>query len=247
MIAAAEKLALPQVFDVGALSREFATVTLRGLTSAIRAVYTQGQRAAASSLINKRYAWRGYTSGFTVDERPGQMTLVATDHVCGTPIGTLTVRLDGEDGLLAEELYDAEVQRLRAEGHRLCEIVKFAIEDSVNYKPLLAALFHVAFIYAHRLNNCTDLLIEVTPQHASFYRRMLEFELFGEERLNPRVNTRGVLLGLDLGYAGQQISRLGGKGSVSPRTSAYSSAFSPAEERAIRSRMMSEAATSVAA
>ncbi len=246
MIATAEQLSLLQLLDVGHFSRELATLTLQGVTAAICAAGTQSQRSAAGRLISKRYAWRGYASEFTIDECPGQITLVATSSHPGTPIGTLTVRLDGEGGLLADDLYHPEVQRLRAEGRRLCEVVKFAVEDSINCTHLLGALFHVAFIYGHRLNDCTDLLIEVTPQHATFYRRLLQFELLGEERLNPRVNTRGVLLRLDLGQAGELINRFGGQGGASYRRSAYAYAFPPSEEQVIRNRM-SEAALLAAA
>src|SRR6202007_2875016 len=132
--------ALPQVSDIGPLSRRLAILSLKGLTSVIRATDTQAQRHAVGSLVNNRYAWRGYGSGFTVEERPGQMTLFATDHPRGMPIGTLTVRLDRPEGLLADALYPAELQGLRTEGRRLCEMVRFAVEGSVNCTHLLAAL-----------------------------------------------------------------------------------------------------------
>jgi len=233
--------------DIQCLSGDVATFKFGDLFSAIRVASTEGHRKAASKLINNRYAWRGYGSGFTVDESPGQMTLVATVQPQGTPIGTLTVRLDSrDDGLMVDELYHPEAQLLRSGGHRLCEIVKFAVEGTLSCVQLLGSLFHIGFIYAHRLNRCTDVLIEVTPQHSTFYRRLLHFEAFGEERLNPRVNTRGVLLRLDLEHAAQQISQYGGRGGQLFRTSAYAYAFSPKEERAIQRRMTAEAAEAAA-
>jgi hypothetical protein len=168
------------------------------------------------------------------------MTLFATDYPRGMPIGTLTVRLDRSEGLLADALYPAELQRLRTEGRRLCEMVRFAVEGSVNCTHLLAALFHVAFIFAHRLNECSDLLIEVNPRHAPFYCRLLQFQPFGIEKANPRVNAPGVLLRLDLGYASQQIGLVGGQRGSSQR-SLYPYAFSPSEERAIWKRMKAKA------
>ena len=240
MISTALETALPHVSDIGPLSRRLATLSLKGLTSVIRATDTEAQRRAVGSLINNRYAWRGYGSGFTVEERPGQMTLFATDYPRGIPIGTLTVRLDRAEGLLADLLYPAERQRLRTEGRRLCEMVRFAVEGSVNCTHLLAALFHVAFIFAHRLNECSDLLIEVNPRHAPFYCRMLQFQPFGIEKANPRVNAPGVLLRLDLGYASQQIALLGGQRGSTQR-SLYPYAFSPGEEKAIWKRMKAKA------
>ena len=235
--ATALEATLPEVADVGALSQQLATLTFRGFTSVIRAINTETQRRAVSGLINSRYAWRGYGSGFTVEESPGQMTLAASDYPRDTPIGTLTVRLDREDGLLADHLYPSEVQRLRTEGRRLCEIVKFAVEGSINCKHLLAALFHVAFIFARRVNKCSDLLIEVNPRHAAFYCRLLQFEPLGEERLSARVNAHAVLLRLDLDYANQQVRRLGGQGGSLSQRSLYPYAFSPIEEKAIWKRM----------
>lgn len=243
MISTAPEAALPRVLDIGALSRHLATLTIRQFTSVIHATDTETQRRAVSTLINNRYAWRGYGSDFTVEEGLGQMTLFATDYPRGIPIGTLTVRLDHLEGLLADASYPAEIQRLRNEGRRLCEMVRFAVEGTIHCTHLLAALFHVAFIFAHRLNQCSDLLIEVNPRHAPFYCRLLHFQPFGQERINPRVNARAVLLRLDLEYAGQQIQRLGGKRGSPPQRSLYPYAFSPIEERAIWERMRTHTTT----
>lgn len=204
----------------------------------IRAADSAGRRSDASMLINKMYAWRGYGSGHSVDARPDQMALVATDYRSGDAIGTLTVALDrGGAGLLASRLYDKEVDQLRAQGRRLCEMIKFAVDRSVKSKSVLTALFHVSFIYAYHLGGCTDLLIEVTPQHALFYKHLLHFEQAGEERLNPRVNTRGVLLRLDLDHAAEQIRKFGGQGPESSERSLYPYAFSAKEEEGVVERL----------
>lgn len=205
----------------------------------IRAADTAGRRSDASMLINKMYAWRGYGSGHNIDARPDQMALVASDYRNGDAIGTLTVSLDRGDNMLASRLYADEVDRLRSNGRRLCEMIKFAVDRSVKSKSVLTALFHVSFIYAYHLSKCTDLLIEVTPQHAVFYRHMLHFDQLGEERLNPRVNTRGVLLRLDLGHAAEQIRQFGGQGSDSPERSLYPYAFSAKEEQGVIQRLQS--------
>ena len=36
-------------------------------------------------------------------------------------------------------------------------------------------LFHIAYIFARRMHDRTDLLIEVNPRHVRFYERMLGF------------------------------------------------------------------------
>ncbi|MBC8007440.1 MAG: N-acetyltransferase [Prolixibacteraceae bacterium] len=188
-------------------------------------------------LINQMYGWRGYGSGFTVEDRAGQITLVARDYATTSTFGTITVALDGENGLLADKLYHEEIECLRVEGRRLCEMIKFAVDKSIRSKHLLSALFHVAFIYAYHLQKRTDLLIEVTPQHAVFYRHLLHFKPAGPEKLNPRVNTRGVLLRLNLDHAAEQIRLLGGQGESSKDRSLYPYAFSSKEEAGIIERL----------
>jgi len=203
----------------------------------IRAADSAGRRSSAAMLVNKMYTWRGYGDGHTIEDHPDQMALVATDYREGSAIGTLTVSLDGPRRLLADRMYPVEVQGLRDSGAVLCEIVKFAVDRSVRQKTLLTALFHVAFIYAYFLAKRTDLVIEVTPQHALFYRHMLHFEQVGEEKLNTRVNTRGVLLRLNLEHAAEQIRRFGGQGEASEERSLYPYAFSEREQQGVVDRL----------
>ena len=228
---------LPVSFDHSSAEEEIVSLAAREHTFAIRTADSDGQRSNASILINQMYGWRGYGSGFTVEDGTGQITLVASDRATGAAFGTITVALEGKDGLLADRLYHEEIERLRTEGRQLCEMIKFAVDKAVRSKRLLSALFHIAFIYAYHLQKRTDLLIEVTPQHAVFYRHVLHFEPFGPEKLNPRVNTRGVLLRLNLDHAAEQIRLLGGQGKSSKDKSLYPYAFSAKEEAGIVERL----------
>jgi hypothetical protein len=203
----------------------------------IRAADSAGQRSKAAMLINKMYTWRGYGEGHTVEDRPDQLALVATDFRDASAIGTLTVSLDGPQRLFADRMYPAEVQALRDQGRALCEIVKFAVDRSVRQKSLLTALFHVAFIYSYFLSKRTDLIIEVTPQHSVFYRHMLHFDQIGAEKLNTRVNTKGVLLRLDLDRAADEIRKFGGQGPMSSERSLYPYAFSEKEQEGVIERL----------
>jgi len=214
-----------------------ATVNTSTRSFGIRAADSEGRRATASMLVRKMYAWRGYQSGFTVGEGVDQITLVAADYHQGPPIGTLTIGLDRGKGLLADGLYHEEARRLRDEGCQLCEMIKFAVEHDVKSKYLLGSLFHVAFIYAFHIHKCSDLLIEVTPQHARFYRHFLGFVAFGPEKLNPRVNTLGVLMRLSLEYTAEQIRRFGGQGAAAAERSLYPYGFSEREEKGIIERL----------
>lgn len=203
----------------------------------IRAADNDGARSRASMLINKMYSWRGYGSDFRVDGDPDHITLIANDFHGGGAIGTLTVGLDQGRGLLVDAVYAEEAEALRTQGRRLCEMTKFAVEHHVNSRQVLAALFHVAFIYAYHLHDRTDLLIEVNPSHVSFYCRLLCFESVGPEKTNPRVGAPSLLLRLDLAKASELIQRFGGMGKSSTERSLYPYAFSAREESGILARL----------
>ena len=109
-------------------------------------------------------------------------------------MGTVGVRLDSPKGLSADELYGEEINALREQGYKLCEFTRLAVDKRVASKPVLAGLFHTAYLYASVMRGTTHAVIEVNPRHVTFYRRALEFEVLGEERINTRVNAPAVLL-----------------------------------------------------
>jgi len=151
--------------------------------------------AAANRLLLDRYVPKGYAVDRTSCSVAAQDApiLLARSRLDGEALATLTLRVDGPAGLLSEQIYPNEVARLRAEGCRLCEAVRFASIRSPRPIELLRRLFDLAFSLGRQLDR-TDVLIEVTPRHAAFYKRMLGFEAVGLPRHNPRVNTTGTLL-----------------------------------------------------
>lgn len=202
----------------------------------VRLANTEERRTSASYLIQRRYAWRGYSVGDQARDTPSRITVAAHDEN-GTA-GTVTVGLDSPDGLFVDGLYSDEANALRREGCKLAEFTKLAIDNNVHSKPLLAALFHIAFIYARRIHRCTDLLIEVNPRHESFYRRMLGFEALGSMRGDPRIGAPALLLRLCLKHAQAEIARLGGNPNLGSMTrSLYPYAFAPREEVLIERRL----------
>jgi hypothetical protein len=89
------------------------------------------------------------------------------------------------------------------------------------------------------LQKQTDVIIECTPRHALFYRRMLGFKPMGPERVNSRVNTVGVLLRLEIDYVDQQIARWGGFADQTvEERSLYPYFFSKEDEAGITQRML---------
>lgn len=168
---------------------------------------SEGRREAASLLVQKKYAWRGYDiDNFSVKE-PNRITLMADTD--GKTVGTMTLCFDSEMGLPADENYHDKLEELRSLKRKLCEPSRLAIEEDVP-KRVFASMIHVSYIFAHNILGCTDYVIEVNPRHAMFYKRMLGFYNFGEERTCTRVNAPAVLLRLELEHMKEQINKFGG-------------------------------------
>lgn len=202
----------------------------------IRLASTAGVRSGASYLIEKRYAWRGLPVTHKA-AAPGEVTLVASDTTHA--LATISVRFDGLAGLAADELYREEVEAMRARGARLCEFTRLAVDPGPQSRELLAMLFHVAYMYARRLRECTDLLIEVHPRHEHFYGRMLGFRKAGSQRPCPRVGgAPAVLLWLPLDHAQREIALHGGeRAHAGALRSLYPLFFSPHDENGIVGRL----------
>ncbi|HEY0664115.1 MAG TPA: GNAT family N-acetyltransferase [Thiobacillaceae bacterium] len=204
----------------------------------VRIATTEDRRKSASLLIETMYSWRGYEAD-PLHQDPNRITLVA--HQENKVAGTVTLGLDGPKGLVVDELYKAEVDRLRAKGKKIAELTKLAVDESSASKAVLAALFHIAFIYAFHIHRYTDFVIEVNPRHERFYRRMLGFARLGEERMCPRVGAPAVLLHLDFGYIDRKIAELGGVLPPPPgEKSLYPYGFSKHDELGIARRLQGE-------
>ena len=196
----------------------------------IRVVDDSIRRARASSLLERRYAWRGY-SAVAIEPRPDcRVTLAACAEEA--TVATITAGLDGDDGLYVGSLFGNEVQALRDEGRKLCEFTKLAVDESVRSHAVLGAIFHVACMYVLDLHGSTDVLIEVNPRHVRFYERMLGFKQLAGERIDPQVNAPAVLLRLDLDHCASEIARLGGRRSMGMGERSFYPFFLPPEQAA---------------
>ncbi|KAA3652692.1 MAG: N-acetyltransferase [Proteobacteria bacterium] len=185
------------------------------------------------------YAWRGLLTHAPsrIDDQPNQLTLIASRGT--TMFGTLTLKLDSDEGLLADELYAAEVSAARQTGAQLCELTRLAIDPAFNSKEVLASIFHLAYIFGRLIHRKTDLFIEVNPRHVAFYCRMLGFRVAGEERICPRVNAPAVLLHLPLEYVDQQIKAVAGRPDTGSR-SLYSYFFNEIEQQGLLNRLQAD-------
>lgn len=172
----------------------------------IRVALSAGCHADSGALVRRMYAWRGYAfevggSGFD------RVTLFA--ETGGELVGTMSLCLDRGRLLPADENFSDRLDMLRAEGRRLCEPSRLAIDTGMS-KRVFAALIHISYLYAGDLHGFTDYVIEVNPRHVAFYKRMLGFTDFGGERPCSRVGAPAVLLRLPLDQMGAQIRKWSG-------------------------------------
>ena len=150
---------------------------------------------AAIELLNSRYAWRGYR---VAREQPGpsELTLVAAER--GAIVGTLTLRFDGPARLRADEGYGREIEAVRSQGKRVCELGRFAVAEQADSRAVIAALFGRARQIVLGRRDVTDVFVEVNPRHVAFYRRGFGFEVAAEQRACRRVLAPSVLLRLEV-------------------------------------------------
>ncbi len=203
----------------------------------IRLADTESGRNSASMLINKMYSWRGYAGSHQVTQSPNRITLTA--FMREALIGTVTLSIDSTVGLLADETFKDEIDRYRGKDRKLCELTKLAFDVEVKSAFAFASLFHICFIYARRLHQCTDAFIEVNPRHRRYYERMLGFRQKGELRTNTRVDAPAYLLWIGLDDMEDQIKKYGGTSDHAEATrSLYPYFFSPREEEGITQRLI---------
>ena len=174
----------------------------------IRVAKLGGRRREAGKLVERRYAGRGYTIPSQPQE-PRLTTFIAYDE--GQLVGTVSVRLDSENGLSADELYRNEIDALRSAGAHICEFTRLAVDKTAASKPVLAGLFHTAYLFASVIRGCTHGVIEVNPRHVAFYGRALRFDPIGEERMNRRVDAPAVLLCAPFATIAEGVSNHAGK------------------------------------
>jgi len=203
----------------------------------IRVAGSPQTRHEASSLVRKRYAGRGYLTS---------TTLVST-HACtfsaydeGQLSGTLSLRLDSEEGLAADELYREETRALRARGHKICEFTRLAVDTTHIPYPVLAALFHTVFLFAQKLHGFDYAVIEVNPRHVGYYQRTLGFAVIGARRHNTRVNAPAVLMGVAFSDIAMKLEHHAGRGRrARSARNLYEHGFSPAEAEGVLGRLRS--------
>jgi hypothetical protein len=233
----------PGLKDVGVLPQRngggTAVEKTREGSFKIRLAHSQERSKEASVLVKRRYSAAGYVvvGPGTHHVCPEQITLLSYrgDKV----VGTLTLGMDIGGGLYADELYKGEIDGLRAQGRKVAEITKLAIDSKHASKRVFASMIHIAYIYCRKLWRYTDVVIEVNPSHVSFYKKLLGFKELGPERYCPRVDAPAVLLWIEGIQVDQRIEEVGGQTDLAKQDkSLYPYFFSKAEEVGITRRLL---------
>jgi hypothetical protein len=201
----------------------------------IRLARTENHIGSASMLVQKMYATRGYPAN-PIKGGPMNFTLVAYQE--NHAVGTVTLALDSGQGLAADQLYKEIIDKLRADGRRIGELTKLAIDRHTGSKYIFGSLLHMAYIYARRIYNYTDVVLEIVPHHVNYYVKMLGCELVGEEKLNTRVNFPVKLLRLNGTYVDSMIGLYGGLGEKAGTRTLYAYFFSKTDEEGIMQRVL---------
>lgn len=199
-------------------------------------------QASAAQLVRTMYSARGLQtsneSNIAPVATPRTTTLVA--RADERVLGTVTVGADASSGLLADQRYRAEVDRIRHRSKGLCEFTRLAIDPLAGSPRILANMFNVAFVLARHLHRAHDLVMEVNPRHVAYYRRMLGCQVAGAETICPRVGAPAVLLHLSLDHVQDEIDRYHA-GTLKQIRSLYRLSFPPPEQPQLLAALMGHA------
>lgn len=196
----------------------------------------------ALDLVERRYGDRGLAVSrerYSSRRQDEDIVCTARERVTDQIVGTLSVRFDGAGGLHADLLFRRELDEWRAEGVRLCEFGGLAVDKhSHDPKRVLAQIFHMGYLHAHRRARCDRLVVEVNPRHVAFYRRCLGLLPMTAARHNPRVDAPAVLMSIDFASIREQISLWGGQPDrLASARSLYPLAWDEATEATMLARL----------
>lgn len=104
-------------------------------------------------------------------------------------VTTASIIFDSPLGLPMDNIYQEEVDSLRTEGARICEVTMLADRRRAGIRtiPSILKMFKLILHYAHNKGRVTDILITINPSHEVFYTRYLPFEDFAGLRYYPSV------------------------------------------------------------
>ena len=133
---------------------------------------------------------------------PDTTTLYAEDHN-GNFIGTFTMVFDSDMGLPSDLQYKNEIDKLRRDNRRICEIISLGIDRAQRGSiKILAGLFYCSYLMAWHIMASTDFIINVIPSHRNFYFKSMRFKQIGDIKQCPRTDgVSAVLMNLPISLA----------------------------------------------
>jgi hypothetical protein len=190
-----------------ALHRQLGFFTEDTKGCAIERACTLEDLRAAYSLVHDVFVDAGYIrfqrGGIRLriyEACPETATFVAKKD--GVVVGVLSVAVDSEDlGLPSDGAFKTELDALRRDGGRLCELTNQVVAKEYRRSALPAALMRCAT--AHMLTiGCDRAVAAVSPRHSAFYR-LAGFTQFGDERsYSTEIHDPVVGLSVEIGAAG---------------------------------------------
>jgi hypothetical protein len=166
---------------------------------------------AIRRLVRTRYAWRGYALDAFDYQNGARGTEASRREIAffvtepEATLGTITLRLDGPDGLHAETTHGEAVSGRRTDARRVAELTRLAVAEGAKSRSVLASLFGLVYAVGRAEHGVTDVFIEVNPRHVAFYVRTLGFTVAGDARMCERVGAPSVLLHLEVVRLEQQF------------------------------------------
>ncbi|MEQ9461214.1 MAG: hypothetical protein RIG82_09710 [Phycisphaeraceae bacterium] len=130
-----------------------------------------------------------------VPQAINERTLVTLGRIHNVTVSTMSVYIDGPEGLPVESVYADELNRLRDEGRTLVELGLFADRREHLFRSIDAILELMRFCTHYAVNEgAVDAVVGVNPRHVPFYTRLLGFEVIGETKSYATVNDFPVVL-----------------------------------------------------
>jgi len=156
-------------------------------------------RSTAELVQAYQLVYKNYLKSEYVDPHPSEMRYGAFNALPSTAtfvaklndeiVTTASVVFDSPLGLPLEAIYHDEVEGLRAEHLRLCEVTMLADRRRLGFRalPSILNLFRLILRYALTFEKTTDVVISVNPSHDAFYTKYLPFSDLGPLRYYPAV------------------------------------------------------------
>jgi hypothetical protein len=173
---------------------EHASTHSRDSSAALHSVVARRAEdmSSARDLVRARYTRQGYRmvedDGIPFPSPAREAFFFPIVSVLrGRIVGTATLGIDSPAGLTVDEVNKETADAIRDEGGHICEIVRLAVEDDVNTKEVLVSIFTCIYRTCTAWLDWSDLLIEVVPRHAPFYRRLFGFTQESGIRICERV------------------------------------------------------------